>query len=387
MKRNRLISLAFIIAAAVFASFFGGSFSYALFYAAIAVPLTCLIYIICVYLQLKIYQAIDSKIVVKGDKVGYRYILANESLFHFAVLRTEFLTDYSQVDTPHTDESLSLAPSCRAERETQLTCLYRGEYVVGVKSVMISDYLGLFRLRRRYPSVMNLRVYPRVVNLASLAALRFGDDVKSLPYTQGGQEADNQPHNFMFGDNVRSVNWKVSARSGMQELYVRRRTEPPKERIAIYLDTTFIDSDERIKTEDKILETALAIAAFYADRSIETEIIYFSDKLNRINIHNREDFTGFYNSCLHLHFTGEEPVLENITGINATVLIVISSQVRRFAEPLNRFSELMSTCLILTGNREHDELSVIRESLGKTKLIHIPEDAGVGTVLDKSHDL
>jgi uncharacterized protein (DUF58 family) len=390
MTRSRLISLGFIAAAAVFASFFGGSFSYALFYAAVAVPASCLIYVIFVYIKLRVYQVIDSKIVVKGDKIGYKYIISNESTVFFADIRTEFLSDYSKVNIQDNAGGISLAPSQKAEHSTELTCLYRGEYKVGVKEIVVTDYLGLFKLKRRNSSAMNIRVYPRVVELASLAALSFGNDVKSLPFTlKQGQEPDSEMRGFLLGDSVNSINWKASAKSGLSELYVRRRTEPPKEKVAVYIDTAPLADEKRIQTEDKILETALAIINYCLRQRIATEIIYYSNALTRISINNRADFTRFYDSCLYLAFRGEENAFDYITEIDAAVLVVITAEPgSRFSDALSRFSAqfAMHTCVILTGNRESDELSAIRESLGKTALIHIPDESGVSDVLDKAHD-
>ncbi|MDR2531689.1 MAG: DUF58 domain-containing protein [Oscillospiraceae bacterium] len=383
MKRNRLICIGFITAAAVFASFFGGAFSYALFYAGIAVPLTCLIYLFYVYARLKIYQTIESKIVVKGDKIGYEYILSNESAVHFTGIKIEFLSDYSKVDLSENQSEISLAPSLRIEKETSLVCLYRGEYKVGINAVLIKDYLGLFMLRRKNPSVMNIRVYPRVVKLNSLGALNFGDDVKSLPFSvKNGQEQDTDLRAFALGDNIRAVNWKVSAKHG--GLFTRRKTEPPKERIAVFIDTSPVESEKKILTEDKILEAALAITDFYLERGIETEVIYLAAVLNRFCINNREDFSRFYDSCLSLSFfrNDADRFLNETAFDNATVLVLISADCEKFLPALSSLSAFMNTCLILIGNREVGELSALRESLGKTMLVHIPETKTISDVLE-----
>ncbi|MDR2559682.1 MAG: DUF58 domain-containing protein [Oscillospiraceae bacterium] len=384
MKRNRLICLAFIAAAAVFASFFGGAFSYALFYASLAVPLTCFVYLLFVFIRLKIYQAIDSKIVVKGAQIGYKYILSNETTIHFTNIEIEFLDDYSRVEMPETQGGISLAPFCRIEEETNLICLYRGEYEVGISAVIVRDYLGLFALRREYPASMNLRVYPRIVKLNSLGALCFGDDVKSLPFSlKQGQEQDTDLRAFTLGDSVKAVNWKVSAKHG--ELYTRRRTEPPKEKIVIIIDTSPVEGEKKIPAEDKILEAALAIADFELMRGIETEIIFYADVLSRFLINSREDFSRFYDACLSLSFSGYNTAKYSADAAveNAAVLVLITADCREFIPALSRVSAFMNTCVILIGNRENTELSALRESLGKTALVHIPDDTEAGGVLER----
>ena len=384
MKKNRFISLSFIIAAAVFASFFGGAFSYALFYASIAVPAACFSYVLFVYARLKVYQVIDSKTVVKGEKIGYKYILSNESRVYFTNIKAEFISDYSKVDlTDFQDEQRALAPGEKSENSTGLVCLYRGEYKVGVKSVTIGDYLGLFSLTRDYPSAMNVRVYPRVVKLQSLAALNFDGDVKSLPFTvRPGQEQDADLRSFEFGDSVRAVNWKVTAKRG--ELYTRRRIEPPKEKIVIFVDTAVIrDEKKKIPLEDRILESSLAIADFYRGRKIETEIVYPTAVLNRISINDDTDFQSFYDICLSLKFMRADTneFLENLPLYGATALVLVTADAGRFIKALSAVSSRIKSCAVLTGNLEQRELSEIRQALGKTTLVHIPEDGDIEKLL------
>lgn len=379
MKKNRLISLGFIIAAVVFASFFGGKFSYALLYASFAVPVTCLIYLLFVFTRLKVYQAIDSKIVVKGEKIGFKYILSNESSVYFTHIKPEFLSDYSKVDVKYCGDEISLAPGQKTENLTELTCLYRGEYMVGLKSIVITDYLRLFKIRRGYPSTLNIRVYPRIVKLNSLNALSFGDDIKSPPYTlKAGGEQDADLRAFAFGDNVKAVNWKVSAKHG--ELFTRRRTEPPKEKIALFIDTSPITHGDKIPAEDRILEVALAVSDFYLGKNIENEIIYPTGTLNRIYVNKREDFMRFYDACLTLPFKNDEAhnYLENITT-DASTLVLITAKPERFAKALSSFS--MQTCVILTADMESESLAETHRSLGKASLLHIPEDRSINDAL------
>jgi uncharacterized protein (DUF58 family) len=381
--KKRLICFAFIAATATFASFFGGAFSYALFFASISVPVTCFIYLIFVFVSLTIYQEIDSKIVVKGEKIGYKYILSNESTVYFTSIKTQFISDYSKVEFPDNTREFSLAPGQRKETKTSLVCLYRGEYKVGVKAVTISDYLGLFSLTRKYPSTLNLRVYPRVVKLNSLAALNFGDDVKSLPFTlKPGQEQDADLRSFALGDSVKSINWKISARRG--ELFARRRVEPPKEKIAVFIDTSPIAGDKKIPLEDRILETALAISNYYCERKIEVEIIYSTAVFNRVRIDNRASFNVFYDACLTLPFSrlDAHEFLENLTLENITMLVVITTDASGFLSALSGISRLTRTCVILTKNCEGRKLSEARQSLGKTALIHLPEDAEISSILE-----
>ena len=382
--------LMLIIASAIFVDFFGGSFSYALFYACLCVPLTSFAYVLYVYTQLKVYQTIEAKITTKGNQIKYYYVLANEAFMFFKSIDLVFMSDYSKVDAKKPKGKISLIPGEKLECESSLTCLYRGEYEVGIESVLIQDCFGLFSMKIKRPSTINARVYPRIIKLSSLAALQFNEDAKVSPFSLSAKHEipDTELKGYANGDSPKTINWKVSAKYG--ELFVRRYTELPKERILLFLDTSPVSMDHMI-LEDALLETTIAIANYYQQEKIESEIVYYTDKAHHFHIKNNEDFHYFYEESAFLQFNSTfdigEYIQENLPRFNAfSMLIIITTDINQKTRQAISYAQNIHTCAILIGDIEDEELQNIRIQLGKMKCINIPKNKNISTILEKSYD-
>ena len=165
---TRLLSLLFIIGSAVFASYFGGNISYALFYVAVFIPIISFLYTLYVYVRFKIYQSMDNYVVVKGDWNNYSFIIANEDFIAFRNVKVNFLHGQSSIKKTEESMEYSLLPSDKERMETQLRCNYRGEYHVGVDSIQVTDFLYLFSITYPIKSKLKVLVLPRVLSLEQL---------------------------------------------------------------------------------------------------------------------------------------------------------------------------------------------------------------------------
>ena len=111
MKINRFICLLLVIGCGVFASYYGGNISYALFYLVLMLPVVSFFYTVYVYARFKIYQSIDSYLVVKGDWTNYAFIVANEDFITFRNIKVNFLKDKSTIEEGTQATEYSLLPS------------------------------------------------------------------------------------------------------------------------------------------------------------------------------------------------------------------------------------------------------------------------------------
>ena len=112
----------------------------------------------------------------------------------------------------------------------------RGRYRIGPLSVRLTDPFGLCELARSFASSDELVVTPVVTSLPSV---RLGGD-----WTGGGEAAsrsvavsgtdDAATREYRYGDDLRKVHWKSSARVG--ELMVRREEQPFQSRATLLLD-------------------------------------------------------------------------------------------------------------------------------------------------------
>jgi uncharacterized protein (DUF58 family) len=139
-----------------------------------------------------------------------------------------------------------------------------GAYRVGDLTVRARDAFGLFARTGRIPAGVPVKVYPEEEALRQLlrpaeTQLYSGDELARTK-GEGLEFADLRP--FVFGDRVRRINWRASARRG--ELWVNE--QHPERNVDIVL---FVDSFADVRRGSRsTLDLTVRAAATLADRYI-----------------------------------------------------------------------------------------------------------------------
>ncbi|WP_225822422.1 DUF58 domain-containing protein [Streptomyces naphthomycinicus] len=128
-------------------------------------------------------------------------------------------------------------PGGRREVSYRVRSDLRGRYPLGPLQLRLADPFGMCELTRSFATYDTLTVIPRVM---PLAPVRFGGEAKG--YGDGRQrslalagEDDVIPRGYRYGDDLRRVHWRSTARYG--ELMVRREEQPRRSRCTVLLDT------------------------------------------------------------------------------------------------------------------------------------------------------
>ncbi|MEU3446650.1 DUF58 domain-containing protein [Streptomyces thermolilacinus] len=113
----------------------------------------------------------------------------------------------------------------------------RGRYPLGPLQLRLSDPFGMCELTRSFSAYDLLTVVPRT---EPLPALRLAGEAPG--YGEGRHhslaqvgEDDIIPREYRYGDDLRRVHWRSTARYG--ELMVRREEQPQQARCTVLLDT------------------------------------------------------------------------------------------------------------------------------------------------------
>ncbi|MFH8804687.1 DUF58 domain-containing protein [Streptomyces sp. NPDC017936] len=113
----------------------------------------------------------------------------------------------------------------------------RGRYPLGPLQLRLNDPFGMCELTRSFSAYDTLTVVPRV---EPLPPVRLSGEAKG--YGDGRQRAlalagedDVIPREYRYGDDLRRVHWRSTARHG--ELMVRREEQPRRSRCTVLLDT------------------------------------------------------------------------------------------------------------------------------------------------------
>jgi uncharacterized protein (DUF58 family) len=122
----------------------------------------------------------------------------------------------------------------------------RGLVPVGPLEVTVFDPLGLFRRVHRYGQPSSLLVHPRTVRLLPLPSGRLASvDGPPSMVVPGGTVTFHALREYAFGDDLRHVHWRTSARTGT--LMVRLLADNSLPRTTVLLDnrpSSYSDPDE-----------------------------------------------------------------------------------------------------------------------------------------------
>jgi uncharacterized protein (DUF58 family) len=113
----------------------------------------------------------------------------------------------------------------------------RGRYPLGPLQLRLTDPFGMCELTRSFSTFDTLTVIPRVEALPSVRlsgeAKGYGDG-RNRSLALAGED-DVIPRGYRYGDDLRRVHWRSTARYG--ELMVRREEQPQRARCTVLLDT------------------------------------------------------------------------------------------------------------------------------------------------------
>ncbi|MCR4648924.1 MAG: DUF58 domain-containing protein [Lachnospiraceae bacterium] len=360
MLRNRLIAVGLFILSLIAISFYGGPVSYGFFFLMLLIPAISLIYTIVVYFRFRIYQKIITKNVVVGTPTDFYFTLQNEDFYSFSGVKVEFFSNFSYISELTDNSEYELAPHSGLKKETVLVCKYRGEYDVGIRNVIIQDYLRLFRIN--FPNKERLRaiVSPRLEILDSLShsysPIVFKDSAVNPT------EQDVLVREYIPGDDIRNINWKMSAHLGKPFLRTKTGSETPG--IGIIMDSCRYSNEpaEFLPLENKILETVIALSHYYLKNGITVSVQTYENIPGKYLLQNIDSFEDFYASMSSFIFSFEstsaklfESVWHSNVSSNSLVYLVlheISDEAKFQMEELNKNGIPVVICHITEENAE-----------------------------------
>lgn len=108
-----------------------------------------------------------------------------------------------------------------------------GSLICTVTKPRIYDYLGLFRFYLDCPQPHTLVVYPKPIPIELPGLSKFR--VRTYKPKWGGGFAENHElRQYIPGDNIRQIHWKLSAKTG--SLILRQPMEPLHSRLLLQMD-------------------------------------------------------------------------------------------------------------------------------------------------------
>ena len=179
---------------------------------------------------------------------------------------------------------IHLSPGERRELEVPIRCAHWGTYEVGSVVWRARDPFGLFVYEGTIASGHRLKVYPRGETLQRLLrpleTQAFSGNQVARSRGEGIEFADLRP--FTYGDQVRRVNWRATARRG--EPWVNETHPERNSDIVIFLDTFAEARRPDLGTLDIGVRAAASLAALYLREKDRVGLVSFGGVLNWLTV-------------------------------------------------------------------------------------------------------
>lgn len=301
MRRNRIIWFCLWVLSLVGISFRGGAVSYGFFAALTLVPIISLLYLFAVYILFHIYQKVEQRYASVNEPVRYHFSLVNECPFLFCGIRVNYFSSFSSIVGLDSETEYELQPNTRIEKETNLICKYRGEYEVGIKEIEIQDYFRLFRIKYKNKECVHAVVKPQLLKIERLGEIELSDAARNSERNKS--ELDVLSREYVAGDDRRLINWSQYARTNT--LMTRSQIGTDHREIAIIMGTYRYSTSLHvfIPTENKMLETALAVSYYFSRNNISAAEYHYHQELVRLSVGKTSEFEEFYDRLSEVSFS------------------------------------------------------------------------------------
>lgn len=321
MKLNRILYLSLLIITFTFVYYYGGKVPNMFFYTVLVLPIVSFTYMLIGYFMLKYEQSLDNDLIFKGDKVTLTVNITNRGFFILPYISISFLNDKGGVIQKHKINNISLQPFSKREISIDYIYKYRGDFKLGVSTIEVQDFLGIFKVILKNKTPLYITVYPQIIDIDEfyLSSGYLSDNVSSI----GGGKEDistiEEINKYNYGDSLRKIHWKLTAKTN--ELMIREYEKVGSRSAILILDlqSDNFEVEKNAAIEDKLLETTIAILRYCIYNDAEVKLIYDSKGINAINYSNSLDFQKAYEALAKVEFnqkTSFKDIIESEVSYN-----------------------------------------------------------------------
>jgi len=173
-----------------------------------------------------------------------------------------------------------LADKSRARLEYMLFPRRRGEYEFGDITIRYRSALGLFWRQLNVPASKKVRVYPDLKALQELSVkLAHSSELGVLKVRKRGQGTDfSSLREYVSGDDIRSMDWKATARRDRPVLRVYEVEKEQTLMVLVDAGRMMVSDLEGLSRFDHALNAALSLVLTGLMRNDQVGLGIFADK-------------------------------------------------------------------------------------------------------------
>ena len=205
----------------------------------------------------------------------------------------------------------------------------RGAYDFGVIRVYISSPIGLISRRYNFDEAKILPVYPSFINLGQYELMAISNQltefgIKKIRKAGQSNEFDQIKH-YVGGDDIRTINWKATARKG--GLMVNTYTDEKSQNVYCVIDKSRVMRMpfEGLSLLDYAINASVALAKVAMLKQDKAGLITFSETIGKVVIAEKK--ASQLGSIMQVLYTEKTRYLEsNFEALYSTVRSLIKQR-------------------------------------------------------------
>ncbi|TCO10764.1 DUF58 domain-containing protein [Natronoflexus pectinivorans] len=203
-----------------------------------------------------------------------------------------------------------------------LTPKERGEYFFGVLNVFIKGQIGLFSRRYQFDKDAMVKAYPSFIQMKQYEIMAISNRLSEIGIKKirriGHHTEFDQIRDYIKGDDIRTINWKATARKG--HLMVNQYQDEKSQQVICVLDMgrTMKMAFNKMTLLDYAINTSLVLTNIAMLKHDKAGVITFNEKICNMLPPRREGHQ--MNSIMELLYNQKTGFLEhNLEALYATV--------------------------------------------------------------------
>ena len=368
MRRNWILYGSLLLGVFLVAVLYGDPFMFMALYSLIAMPLASFTFAAATLFGMEVSQKSEGTMVIKGEANRYFITLHNRIGFGFGIMRCMFLGEHFAVETTASKLRVNVRPFMKPVHfPMDFTIKYRGVYQLGLKNLEITDFLGLFKIRRKVSANFKVIAYPRAIDLEhmQLVVHMLSKASSNLAIAQEDYTDYTDVRPYAPSDPIKKVHWKLTAKRG--EWVVKNYQSSALNGMAILLDSVKRDLPYKntVKLEDAMMEHAVSVIRHCLRHKMPIDLI-FGECVRETGKHIG-DFDAIYNVMANLEFVKDDYSVHkalsgylNETNCNVNVIILTSTlDMPLYERALNavRFGHYIAILYFVSENWKPDKES------------------------------
>ncbi|MCL1996269.1 MAG: DUF58 domain-containing protein [Defluviitaleaceae bacterium] len=278
MLRNRLAYGMTVIVLMLLVFVYEHTMTYMALYAVLLLPLLSFVLTIATRKNFTVTESLSQNSVLKGQTISYLFDVKNNSFLPCTSVQVCFSDKTAAIETEFVDKFFSIMPFKNYQVTFDLTAKYRGTYEIGVGSIILYDFLGLFSFKQLHEEKITLNVLPSIVSLGALPldSSNQGNNMSKNFNQDEDYSVISDLRKYHPSDGYKKIHWKMSARKN--ELVSKNFQGTHKNSVTVLLDNsvTNLPPEQKMPLEDSIMEACVSVLNYVHNNMYTMSLYYMS---------------------------------------------------------------------------------------------------------------